>query len=372
MKKKILPIIFCSFILIFCLLTIVLPKSAQSTSERRVLSTFPEFTFVNIKDGSFMTEFDTYVADHFAFRDKWVGLYSYASLLVGRNGVNDIYAGEDGYLIPAPKEYNEEQVKGNLSKLKSFVDSSKLPSSLIIVPETGYILDNKLPSNHKEYYDDKLFDAAKEASLNLIDLRTVFKENKDDVKLYYKTDHHITSEGALLAYKEYCKSVGLTPKDFVLNETVEDFYGTSYSKSGLWLKDPDRINIYSNETGTSDFTETIDGETFNSLLFREKLQTEDKYEIFLNGNHGLTVIKNNSIKESDEGYSKHLLIVKDSFAHCFTTFLAENYEEIVLIDLRYYKFGATRLIDEYGITDVLFLYGAENLATSTDFGWLNF
>ena len=367
MKKKILPIIFCAFILIFCLLTIILPKSARSANEKRVLATFPEFTWENIKSGSFMSDFDTYVADHFAFRDKWVGLYSYASLAVGRNGANDIYSGKDGYLIAAPKDYNTEQVTGNLTKLKTFADNCGVTSKLMIVPEAGYILSGKLPSQHKDYYDDKLYKAAQSSGLDLIDLRNTFKENANSVQLYYKTDHHVTSESALLMYNAYCKSVGLTPKKFALSETIYGFYGTSYSKSGLWLKKPDTIHIYSLAADPSDINITIDGETSNSLLFRDKLLTSDKYEIFLNGNHDLTVIENNSVNNG-----KHLLIVKDSFSHCFTTFLAENYEEIVLIDLRYYKFGGSKLIDEYGITDVLFLYGAENLATSTDFGWLNF
>ena len=52
--------------------------------------------------------------------------------------------------------------------------------------------------------------------------------------------------------------------------------------------------------------------------------------------------------------------------------LAENYEEIILVDLRYYRDSVKDLLEENEITDVLFLYGAENLATSTDFGWLNY
>ena len=372
MKKKILPIIFCSFILIFCLLTIILPKSARSANEKRVLATFPEFSWESFKTGSFMSDFDTYVADHFAFREKWVGLYSYISLYTGLGGGSDIYACDDNYLIAAPKTYNETLALGNLNKIEAFTKDKVIPTYLMIVPETGYILDDKLPSKHKEYYDDKLFEPAKNIDINLIDLRPSFKENRKNTDIYYRTDHHVTSEGALIMYNEFCKALEFTPKEFVLDRTVDGFYGTSYSKSGLWLKKPDCINIYKCKDRESDFSIEIDNKSYDSLFFEDKLKTEDKYEVFINGNHGLTVIKNNSIKETDEGYKRHLLIVKDSFSHCFTTFLAENYEEIVLIDLRYYKRGATKIINDYDITETLFLYGAENLATGTDFGWLNF
>ena len=371
-KERILTIVFCSFILIFSVLTILLPKKAESANEKRVLASFPEVSLKTITDGSFMTGFDTYVADHFAFRDKWVGAYAYATKAVGLNGINGVYAGKDGYLIAAPMKYSDEFAKKNISNLLTFADKNDISCTLLVVPSTGYILDDKLPKFHKDYYDDELFETIKketEANKNFsfIDTRDTIKEEASrSTPLYYRTDHHINSYGALLLYNEYCKAKGLTPEKFSLTRTYSDFYGTSYSKSGLWLTKPDNVDVYEAKE-PSDFTVTIDGKDYDSLYFPEKLKTADKYEYFLNGNHALTVIKNNSNENGQK-----LLLIKDSFSHCFATYLAENYEEIVMVDLRYYRDSTSALIDEYGITDVLFLYGTENMATSTDFGWLNY
>ncbi len=363
-RHRILPIIFCTFITLFAVLTIVLPKAERSANEKRVLQKFPEFTWENISSGKYMSEFDTYLADHFAFREKWVGAYSYATLALGLNGTTGVYSCDDGYLIATPGEYNETQAKRNIGTLSTFAKKNELDATLIIVPSTGYIMEDVLPKHHETYHDDKLFDLASSSNLKLLDLREAFK--KSDEQLYYKTDHHLTSDGALLMYQEYCNSIGITPNEFNVSTTIDGFYGTSYSKSGLWKKAPDSIKIYES-VKQNNFTVTIDDQEYDSLFFENQLKTEDKYQVFLDGNHAMTRIVNNS-NDSD----KKLLIIKDSFAHCFTTLLAYDYNEIYMIDPRYYRGSLKELVFENNIQDVLFLYGADNLASSTDLGWILF
>ncbi len=363
-KKHILPIIFCTFITLFMVLTIILPKAERSANEKRVLAKFPELTWDNISSGKYMSEFDTYLADHFAFREKWVGAYSYATLALGLNGTTGVYACDDSYLITSPIDYSESQIRRNLGTLKTFAQKNDLDATLIIVPTTGYIMDDVLPKHHEAYNDDILFDMAKSSDIPLIDLRETF--NKSDKQLYYKTDHHLTSDGALLMYQSFCDFKGYKPNEFDVTTTVDGFYGTSYSKSGLWKKSPDSIKIYES-VKPFDFTVTIDNHDYDSLFFEKQLETEDKYQVFLDGNHALTRIVNNSA-DSD----KNILIIKDSFAHCFTTFLACDYNTVYMVDPRYYRGSLKDLIAESNINEVLFLYGADNLASSTDLGWILF
>ena len=363
-KKHILPIIFCAFITLFMVLTIILPKQERSANEKRVLAKFPEFTWDNISSGKYMSEFDTYLADHFAFREKWVGAYSYASLALGLNGTTGVYACDDGYLITTPSDYSETQIKRNIGTLKTFAKKNNLDATLIIVPSTGYIMDEVLPKHHEKYRDDMLFDMAKNSDIPLIDLRDTFK--KSDEQLYYKTDHHLTSDGALLMYQCYTDFKGYKPNEFVVATTIDGFYGTSYSKSGLWKKAPDSIKIYE-PVKSYNFTVTIDKQNYDSLFFEKQLETEDKYQVFLDGNHALTRIVNNSVDND-----KRLLIIKDSFAHCFTTFLATDYKEIFMVDPRYYRGSLKDIITDNNLNEVLFLYGADNLASSTDLGWILF
>jgi len=104
------------------------------------------------------------------------------------------------------------------------------------------------------------------------------------------------------------------------------------------------------------------------MYFLDNLKDDDKYPVFLDGNHPYTVIKNNALLKN--GKNNKLLIIKDSFAHSLTPFLADHFSEIVMIDMRYYKQSVSELIDENDFSQMLFIYSIDNLATDTDIAWL--
>ena len=55
------------------------------------------------------------------------------------------------------------------------------------------------------------------------------------------------------------------------------------------------------------------------MFFKEHLEELDKYPVFLDGNHNFERIVNN---DNDDG--KKVLVIKDSYAHCFVPFMAEK------------------------------------------------
>ena len=143
---------------------------------------------------------------------------------------------------------------------------------------------------------------------------------------------------------------------------VEDFYGTSYSKSGYWLAKGDTIEVYEPKNlkdVTLEITDGADTKKYSTLFLGEEFESYDKYNGFLGGNHSITRIKTN-------GEGEKLLIIKDSYAHCLAPFFTENFSEIVLIDLRYYKKPLSELIENESPKAVLFMYGIDDLSQSTD------
>ena len=90
----------------------------------------------------------------------------------------------------------------------------------------------------------------------------------------------------------------------------------------------------------------------------------DKYPVFLDGNHSLSTIQN----PNAEGGT--LLVIRDSYAHCFSTFLAANYKTIYLVDLRYYRDNLSQFVAEHPVDKVLYLYGVDNLVSDTNSAWL--
>lgn len=368
--KKYMPsIAFLLAIFIFFGALLFAPKKNFSENEKRILAEAPEVSFENLVNGKLTKDFETYVSDHFPLRDFFVGVQSYFDLLCGRNGAADVYYCADDYLISAPADVDVKTTENNVKAFKDFASKNNLDATMIVVPSLGYVMEEKLPANHKQFKDDEIIDTAKEncGSIKFIDLRENFKATKNDVQLYYKTDHHLTSAGAYETYKIFAQSKGFKPSAKYEIETVSDFYGTAYSKGGYWLSDPDTIELWHNkdlnvkveiiETGK----ETV---TSNSVFFKNQLENADKYPVFLDGNHSLVKITNPDVKGGK------LLIVKDSFAHCFTGFLAEQYSEIYMVDMRYYRKSLTELVTENKISEVLYLYGTDNLGTDTNSVWI--
>ncbi len=370
MKRIISSVVLVVFLVGVVTAFALLPKEAVSTHEKRVLATFPELELKAIADGSYGRQLETYLSDHFPFRQFWVGVHSYTQLLTGGNGLSGIYRAKDGRLIAAPNALNEEQAIRNISRFRQFAEQTGLPAAILPVPSAGFVMEDMLPQNHQNYWDDRLFEilAEQAGDLKIIDLRERFLASKERLDLYYRTDHHLTSAGSFAMYDAVCEALQLKRGAFACAETVDGFYGTGYSRSGLWLTAPDQVEIWTAED-PGDYTVTVyEGakeESFQSLYFREHLNAADKYPVFLDGNHSLVTIENTACQNG-----RRLLLIKDSYAHCFATFAAENYEQICMVDLRYYRGDVKALAEEMGITEILYLYGVENLASSTDTGWL--
>ncbi len=63
-------------------------------------------------------------------------------------------------------------------------------------------------------------------------------------------------------------------------------------------------------------------------------------------------------------------MIRDSYAHCFSTFLAANYENVYLVDLRYYRQSLSQFVAEHPVDKVLYLYRVDNLVSDTNSAWL--
>lgn len=369
-------VLFVAFIFGLAIWFVVNPKADYSSSEKRYLQQFPETSVDTVLSGEFSEKFETYFADHFPQRNMWVGLNSYYNLGIGLNGRNGVYNSADGYLINVPVD-KENYVRKNIRVLAEFKEKiGDVPMTVMLAPSTGYIATDKLPLIHDSYNDDTYFaETAKtlgESGVNFVDLRETFKQKyAEGEQLYYRTDHHWTTDGAYEGYVKLCEKLGVQPadKDSFAKTAYGGFYGTTYSTSGYWLTKPDSITVYDNQENTDkNITVKIseDGKDnhYGSMFFYNHIDEDDKYPVFLDGNHALTEIQNKNAKNGT------IVVIKDSFSHSLAPFLAENYSKVVLVDLRYYKQSVSDLIKKENPEQVVALYGIDNLATDTDIVWL--
>ena len=150
--------------------------------------------------------------------------------------------------------------------------------------------------------------------------------------------------------------------DFVSYTVTDSFNGVLAASSGVGLDERELIDIYVPTEGDDDvIVDYVDeGRKTTSLYDSSKLDTRDKYGVFLGGNTSVIDIKTVSTSQ------KRLLIVKDSFADCFIPFLAPYYREIVVVDPRYYSGTMDEIMDTYRITDALILYSGNTFFTDNN------
>lgn len=368
-------VLFVAFIFAMAIWFIINPKADYSSSEKRYLQKFPDASFENISSGDFGEQFETFFADHFPSRNMWVGFNAYYTLGLGNNGASGVYNCANGYLINKPVS-TENNLKKNMGAITDFKQiMGDVPVTAMFAPSTGYIASDALPLIHDSYNDDLYFPEIQkllnDGSVDFVDLRDSFKSAySDGAQLYYRTDHHWTTQGAYLAYRELCAKLQIEPaqQSSFKVESYKNFYGTTYSSSGFWLTQPDTVEVWRNHSNTDNIhvkiTEGTEVKESDSMYFYSHIDEDDKYPVFLDGNHALTEITNSRAKGGT------ILLIKDSFSHCLAPFLAENYKKVILVDMRYYKQDVSQIAADEKPEQIVVLYGIDNILTDTDIVWL--
>lgn len=372
-----LIIAFVGTIAVFFLLLCFLPKreGELSPNERRLLAKAPTVTVENIASGNFGSEVDTWLEDHFPFRNFFVASYAYMNHYSGKNAVESVIMGDDDRLFNAPLKTDESAIDKNASKIEEFIEKNGFDAEIVIIPSSGSVMPDSLPKLRLEYNDREMmslfYDICTEDG---IDIEKLFTDTGDIGSMYYRTDHHLTMRGSYTVYRALCERLGLTPcAEEEFTKRSFDFYGTVYGTSGLMLTPPDSMEVWEkagdNEISVSVFDGTNRSD-YTGMLDESCLEEGcvDRYACYLYSNHGLTVIENENA-ERDET----LLVLKDSYGNAIVPFLARHYSRIVMIDTRYYagiKDTPSELAEQYGAEQFVVIFGTDSINSDISIAWL--
>lgn len=372
MKKQnvIIIAVFGALILGLGLLVWLTPDLEYSENENRYLQTAPELSPEAVESGQFSDEVEDYLSDQFWQRDRWTAVRSRIKMLLKNKDIGGVYLCDDGYYIEkvTQNDVDEERLQKNLQTVHTFFDRcvemglAQQSLTFMPVPTPGYILHDKLPRYATLFDEDAVFDemAAAMADYRLVDLRTDFTDAAKTEQLYYRTDHHWTTAGALLGYRGYRHAVGLTAPtaaDYTV-EVHEGFRGTLYSKVLDKNAAVDTVELY-RQSGDTLYAVSYDNTLHQGCYDMEKLRQKDMYEVFFGGNWPTVTITGGAQN------GRRLLVLKDSYANALLPFAAADYEAITAVDLRYYLGSLTELIQNEGITDVLVLYSTSAFMSDT-------
>lgn len=348
--------IICFLILFFALTDIVAADRVFSESENRVLASKPELSKEALLSGEFAEDYETYVTDQFVGRDKWIAMKTMSDILLQKRDINGVYLSQDGYLIEQhePEEYTAELEDAKLALLKKLVD--RWDAKVMLVPTADNILTDKLP-NHAAYYDQTgLLAKAKElvGEDNYIDVYGALQKHAEE-EIYYRTDHHWTTLGAYYGYQEWLDVTGEYPviREIERRKAVtEDFLGTLHSRVNLPMEGEEIQYFYDTERRPVKVTYE-DGRMTDTFYEESYLDTKNKYGYFLDDNHAFVRI------QTSRPNGRILFVIKDSYANCTIPLLAQHYETVYVLDLRYFNGKLFQWMEQYeteGEMDVLLLY----------------
>lgn len=348
LQDKILIGILCVFIALGLFATVLTPARAFSPSENRVLAQMPDVTLKSVLSGKFMSDFETYLTDQFFARDLWVGMKYYCERALLKQENNGVYIAGDRLFLRFDRP-DDKRVTQNLNAVDKLHAATGVPVSFSLIPTSAYIYADALPKHAPTYDQQELFDKAASTE-GYFDLSQMLLEHRDEY-IYYRTDHHWTSLGAYYAYCAIAAQLGYTPIELPQNGvSVPDFYGTLHSRGGVRGIAPDEIVYYPFDNLTL-YAEDAE----HPLYDLKQAEAKDKYSLFLGGNWGTAVIRNENIKTGEK-----LVLVRDSFSNALAPLLAQNVSELHLVDPRYYKLPLSQYVKDNGIDRVLVLYQTAN------------
>lgn len=366
MKKfyLIFIIVFAAIIVVPSVWVFASDDTPFSDNENRMLRTVPELSGKTVLSGKFQKELNEYITDQFPARDTWTAIGSRVKMLAGMKDIGGAYVCADGYYMEmiTPDSINSTKYLQNLDTVKNFAQNNpNAKMTLLLVPATASVLTDKLPKNAESYDAESMLNTAK-AEIPDINIPDVYGElmKHTDEYIYYRTDHHWTTLGAKIAYDCLTNGKGAykgTPELF-----SDRFLGTTYSKT----LDSNAVadEIYTVPV-SSTLSVTADGKDI-PFYFTEAAAEKDKYKVFFGGNYGELIIRGGA----DNG--KTLLVIKDSFANSLVPYLTADYENIIMLDLRYYMGSIQKLMAAESVIDVLFVNELSSFAKDTNINKLTF
>lgn len=367
-KKQNWFIIGGFLVMIFGVAGVNFLKPAREFSERenRSLEQKPEFSLGAYFAGTFAADYESYITDQFIARDGWIGVKTKVERATGKQEINDIYYADDGYLIEKHTgSFTGDTAKKNISHLSQFMEMAvqrygEAHVRTLIAPNAVNVLKDKLPP-FAAPFDENVYLGEIAAALpegTWIDSASKLNEHKDEY-LYYKTDHHWTTLAAFYAYETWIDSIGLAPpqlSDYHIETASNEFLGTIEAKVG-GETEKDTLQLFKAKDAAAYTVEyNENGEQQSDLYHMDALATKDKYTVFFGGNQPIV-----QAKIANDSQRK-LLVIKDSYAHCFIPFTFRDFSEVTFIDLRYYNKSLKENLDKNDYTDILFLYNASGFA----------
>ncbi len=409
------------------------PRSTYSELEKRDLATFPEWSTAALLSGDFTKDVSAWFSDSEPYRDFFMTqsmkIKDYMKLSLSDEDIT-IHVTNDA--TPAmevdPEAAADSVIKGQQQK-NAAEENAKIANRGIIVVGKGenvralmayggsgkygkYYAD--APNKYKEVFGEGVNvycmpiptaieyycpeKVKKHTNPQLPTTEAVFEALKPNVKpvnihkvlaahtdenIYLRTDHHWAPLGGYYAAQEFAKVAGVPFKELSSYEerVVHDYVGSMYGYSkDISVKNAPEDFVYHVPQGIEYTTTYIDfklDKGFNVIgtgqphqsqyFFHNKDGSGGAYCTFMGSDAKVTQVRTST------GNGRRVMILKDSFGNTIPGYLFYSFEEVHVVDFRYFTLNMTEYVKENKITDILFANNMFNVCSpGTSYKYIKF
>ncbi len=300
------------------------------------------------------------------------GLYSRLS---GHRWSNErILLSNDNLTHDEVKRVDAASLAEKMSEFNEFLDQNGIDYLYVQAPYKLDLKKSLLPEGFSHYAHenaDEMIDSLKENDVDVLDLRPVLNQDEQALNQYFnKTDHHWNADGAFAGFGMVMEKliqmfpdqgidISLASEELWERTVYENqFMGSHGKRVGTTFAGVDDLIVYEPvfETEMSSYEhksqETREGSYQEVILHTEYLLEPDyygdnAYYVYLGGNYPMIEHRN-----SDASCDLKVLLIKDSFALPIQAFFSTVFQEMDVIDARYYSempLSETALANEYDL-----------------------
>ena len=321
-----------------------------------------------------------------AYNESFIPKYRFVEVngvsekVLRKEQINGTVVLNNGYLS---YKFGHKDVAGKAAKvaeLRDYLESKGIRFFYEALPYKNSPYDNEVPFGLYDYGNENQMNMTTELSnrgVEIFDLTPLMHEYTGDdwYSAYFKTDHHWKPETAFWAYTQTAQYLhdkyGYELDERSMNADNYDkdvyekwFLGSQGKKTGRYVAGVDDISIiypkWDTHMSVTIPTQGIVREgTYKEAVFDERCLEKDYYNIstytaYLGNMLDLCQQRN----KSAVNHAK-VLVIKDSFAIAMTPYLSFMFDEVDVIDLRYYKEGTLKeYIDETSSDVVIMPYSS--------------
>jgi hypothetical protein len=192
-------------------------------------------------------------------------------------------------------------------------------------------------------------------SIETVDVYNALVSHKSE-NIYARTDHHWLPLGAYYAAQAFAdiSGVDFAELDSYTSVTKEGYVGTmyGYTNGNETIKNNPEDFIYyqpSNNYTTTYYDHDLENKREGNLLINlDNVDPVSWYLVFMGGDDRITHVS------TDVKNNRTLVIIKDSYGNALVPCLTSSFEDIYVIDMRYFEVNAIDFIKTVNATDLLF------------------